>query len=141
MPCGEATAQTSCGAKLEYSNQDSGSFLELCDIIDMDGPSIEVTAVETTHLQSPDCFKEFAPGFGDGGEVNFRVNTNTENLTILYGMLRNMYDWRITHPNGDDTWEFEGFITSLNGGDIPEDDRVTSDVTIKVHQKPVFASS
>jgi hypothetical protein len=141
MPCGAANAQASCGLKLEYSNIDSGSFLEICDIIDLDGPSIEVTSVEKTHLQSPDCFKEFMAGFGDGGEVTFRINTNSVNMTILYGMLRESFDWRITHPDEQGTWEFEAFITALGGGDVPEDDRVTSEVTLKVSGKPVYASS
>jgi len=128
----------SCGAAFYYSDAPplSPNWLELGWVIDMNVDGITVTATEVSHLRSQFCAKEFLPGKLDGGTLTLNTNFVATQYVILNALLQNYKAFRIITPNIS-TMTFEGFITSL-GVAIPDDDRITVPITIKVSGRPTF---
>lgn len=124
-----------------YSNLTS-----LGQILSITGPNISITSVETTHLGSTNAAKEFIPGFADGGTISVRMNFVKGNTTTLYGYYRTMKGIMIMFNDSSDAvtttgsrWTFDGFFTEFNN-EVPADDRITADVTVKVTGKPAYTA-
>ena len=105
-----------------------------------DLPDMTRDAVEVTHTQSPNRFREFIGGLRDGGEV-------APTLALLpgdasYAALVADYksdepvNYRVVLPNPEETaWTFRGLLTSLEH-DTPLDDTNTVVPTFKVSGEP-----
>lgn len=70
-----------------------GTLTELVQVVSFQEPDIEVDEVETTHLQSPDGYKEYTEGLRDGGEIeivfNYRPGSDTDEM---------LEDWKAERP-------------------------------------------
>lgn len=95
--------------------------------------------VDVTHMESVDAFREFIPGLGDAGEASFTINyipTEATHAQLLSDFNnRTVAAWTVELPfPGTPTLSFDGFVTGypLN---IPLDDVITADVTIKISGK------
>lgn len=129
-------------AKLQWDADGAGSYTDIAEILSISGPNIEFTDVETTHLSSANAFKEYVAGFGDGGEVKITINFAKAQINTLYGLVRVTEYWKVLFPligseATNSQWAFQGHIKSL-GNEIPDDDRITCDMVVKVTGKPTF---
>lgn len=129
-----------------------GTFLyvdELCDqtlvqvgcLIDIDiATGLTTTEVADQCLSQTDPILEMTPGFIDPGTTVFTIKFDKAQLALLYTNIfcgRKIVCWEVLLPDGS-KWNFTGFIQSINPTTVPEDDRITASVTIRITDKAVF---
>ncbi|WCP71553.1 phage tail tube protein [Sphingomonas hankookensis] len=133
-------AATDIGFATLFGKVVANVFTAFAEITDMTPPGISRDSVDFTHFGSPDFFREFKPGIGDGGEVSITYN-------LVPGLLddaaigahfdsRAVETWRFVFPNGAKL-EFRGFATGHERA-TPMDDKMTGSATFKVTGKPVM---
>lgn len=130
-------ASHSYGTTLGYGSS-STSFTSLAEAIDM-GLDPSVGSTKVTNLSSPNAAHEYLPGLFEGGEAPFTINYDKTTYAALYAFARVTKWWKITLPDGGNAI-FQGHITKFPVK-VPDDDRVTDDMSIKVTGKPTFATS
>lgn len=141
MACDDAI--TSPGVTFLYDLDGTPPFTDIGDVIDISGPGVTIESKEKTTLASAARFKEFCPGFGDGGEVTFNVLMKKAKVTALKTLWFVVFYGRLQWPlqDGESTpsyWEFTCFITN-HGEEHPEDGgRCTIPVTTKISGEPDF---
>lgn len=121
----------------------SPDFEQLCNITQISGPSYTRDTLETTDLCSTDGFRTFIGGLRDAGEVTLSFNYSKEIWDKLYEDYlddeNNDYGIHIPAPN-EMGIEFNGVLTGPPL-EIPRDDLITVEVTIKVSGKPTIGST
>lgn len=117
-------------------------FTAVAQIKDVAGPKISRDTKETTHHDSTDGWKEFAPGLKDGGEVTWKVNLIKATVDNMLTELATdeASNWQVIYPYTSSTgkrnvWNFAGILTGLEAS---EDTILEADLTIKVTGKPTF---
>lgn len=131
------------GHGLDFKRGDGGSpttFSTVGEITSLTAPTLTRDAVEKTHTQSPERWREFLGGLKDGGEVTAELNFDPADATTTSFLndvnTNTLQEYQIEWPNGT-TWEFFGLITGFEPG-APLDDRMTASVTLKLSGKPTF---
>ncbi len=116
------------------------AFTAVAEVLDIDGPGMSRDAVDATHQESPNGFKEAIPGLRDAGEITFPLNFLESNASqnairddLMTGTARN---YQVVFPGGQ-IWQFKGFITGFSPK-APIEDRMTADVTVKITGKPTI---
>ena len=96
------------------------------------------TECDATVLTSVNVFKEFIPGFGDGGSLTFSMRWNKTNFNTLYtaAAARTIATGTMTFPDGS-TFACSCFCSMLDD-EIPEDNTIDTEVNFKFTGKPVF---
>ncbi len=112
------------------------SFTSLTEVYEVSLPDTEVDEVEATHYGSANNFKEFIAGLEDGGEVEVQLNYTKTQCDTLDLMRRTIKEWLITMPDVS-YWRFPGYIKKMSGA-IPDQDKVSVKVTIRVTGRPEF---
>lgn len=131
-------AVSSWGAKLKLESHvdSSGSdYVELGEILSINGPNMTKGAIECTHLNSSNRAQEFINGIRSGGAVTFSMNF----IYAEYLKLKNEYDnndylagFQILMPDSRGTIvTFDAIVTAL-GTNIPFNDRITVDCTLTI---------
>jgi hypothetical protein len=121
-----------------------GAWNQLAEVISFQFPDMESSVTNISHLFSPGRAKEFIAGFTDGGQVTLKMNYFAAAMaavisirpTTASGRAASNLKFAIVLPDAG-VFYCEGFIQKI-GGEVPEDDRVTADVTIKVSGLPLF---
>lgn len=131
-------AKIGLGTLLKRGNGDGPpeTFTTIAEVNNISGPSGSRDTVDVTHMESPNGFREFIAGLADPGEISFTVNlipSNTTHQNLLtdfnLGTVRN---WQMVLPfAGNPTLAFEGIVTGYPWN-VPLDDKVSADITIKV---------
>lgn len=102
---------------------------------------IESEEIETTTLDSPEGFKEFIPGFKDGGEVPIagiiKDETSMEKLYTLANS-QTTEKWIITYPSGS-TWKFSAFLKSFKDGEKTPDGTLGFSGALRISGAPEFS--
>lgn len=115
-----------------------GAWEDVCNITSISGPGNTKDTLETTDLCTIDGFRTFISGLKDAGEISLAMNYGQTVWQKLYadyeGVLNGNY--AIVLPDGL-TLEFEGLVTACPL-EIPMDEKVTSEVTIKISGKPTI---
>jgi predicted secreted protein len=109
-------------------------FTPLAEVRTIDGPNEEAQSLEATNLDSTGGYREYIPGFLDGGDLNFEANWTLGAYGVVKALFqaRAVRNWKITYPNDEASTEiFSGFIRSL-GKAIDFNDIIKSSVTLKV---------
>lgn len=113
------------------------SYVAIGEVFKLALPGIKVGATEVTNLNSPGAAKEFRAGLIDGGDFTASI-TWTQGVynSLLSWLRKSLMSWKITFPLVGSqvtaaTVTGAGHITELPG-EVPEDDRITNDLTIKV---------
>ena len=114
----------------------------IAEVNSIDGPNKSRNTIDVTSLDSTGGYKEFIPGFRDGGEIaldmNFTLdgyddmNADFESETIQTYSI-------VLGDTGNTTFSFSGYVTSL-GLAVPLEDKVTSKVTIKISGQVTLAT-
>ena len=133
------------GVKIGYNTDfaiwNGTTYIEVAEVTSITWPGYSRDAVEVTHLNSDDQFREYVPGLMDAGEVTFELNYVPLVSDVIIAALTaaSIGQFKITAQGGVNC-VFRGIVTSYQG-QSPVDDRMTASVTIKVTAKPTWAAS
>lgn len=117
-----------------------GSFATIGEVLSITPPALSRDAVDVTHMESTERWREFIGGLKDGGEVSVELNfdpgdaTTTSLLADLNANTAGYY--KITFPDAT-AWGFAALLTGFESSD-PLDDKMTATVTFKLTGKPGF---
>jgi len=108
------------------------SYVPIAEITDLNGPSITKDTVEVTNFDSANRFREFIVGLKDGGEISFTMNF----VKTAYDAIKTEWDKIVPSElkltlTDSTVFTFEGIVTT-SGIAVPLEDKVSSDVTIKI---------
>jgi predicted secreted protein len=123
------------GVGTKFRRWDGSSWTDLAEISSISGPSMTRDFIDVTNLDSTGGYREFIAGFRDGGTVNLTMNftRDTYDLMKLDFEDDESQNYEIVLPDADATsFEFAGLVTELPL-EIPTDDKITANVTIKVN--------
>ena len=112
----------------------SSDWQAIAEIISISGPTMTREFIDVTSLDSTGGYREFIAGFRDGGTVTLNMNFTSATYAVMKDDFedRDSQFYEIVLPDENSTsFEFEGLVTELPL-EIPTDDRVTANVTIKV---------
>lgn len=135
-------------AKIGYGNlfaiesQASPAVYEtLAEVTNITPPGRSKDAVDATHSQSPDRYREFIAGLKDGGECSIELNfvPNGGDFDKLDAAFESdeLVNCRITFTDTS-VWTFAGIMTGLEP-EAPLDDKMMATATFKISGKPTFA--
>ena len=126
------------GYNSTFGIYNGASYVNVGEIQNITPPGYARDAVESTHMTSPNRFREYIAGLMDAGEASIEYSyTPAAAEVVLTAMLAGVGSFRVTHPNGV-TLTFSAIVTAWTPG-IPMDDRMTGSATFKVTGRPVLA--
>lgn len=128
--------------KIEDDNSPQ-NMVTVGEINSVSGPSISRDAVDATHSESPEKYREFIPGLKDGGDVTCELNMvpGSAGTTLLLSQLDKDVPsaCQILLPTTPAyAWTFEAILTGFEP-DHPVEDKMTASVTLKITGKPTLA--
>jgi len=129
------------GVSLE-KDTGSGTYESLGDVININGPGMSRSTIETTHLNTAGGYQTFITGLRNPGTVTFSINFDRTAYDDLKADFENdnSQSYRIQFDDADNTQiDFDGWVTELPLT-IPTNDRVTMDVTLQINGQPTVAS-
>jgi hypothetical protein len=110
------------------------------EVTSITSPGITREAIDATHLESPDDFREFIAGLMDTDPATIAFNYNPSATDTLYAaMIAGKGDFRITYPNGVKL-DFSGIPQSWKPGD-PSTTTMAGEFTVKPSGKPTLAAA
>jgi len=120
------------------------TFTAIAEINSINGPSMSRDTIDVTSLDSTGGYREFIAGFRDGGEITLNMNFTVAGYDALKDDFESetRVDYKIVLDEGgtnETSFDFEGLVTSL-GLSVPMDDKVTTDVTIKISGQVTMTS-
>lgn len=127
------------GVLFGIENNDSPSDYDVVgEQTNITPPGISVDAIDATHMQSPNAYREFIPGLIDGGEVAIEINyvPTSAGVTTFLNHLRQVKACRILFPNGA-RFLFDALLTGFEP-EAPIDDKMMASVTFKITGQPLF---
>lgn len=125
-----ATAGKGCYL-LRWSGSD---WAEVAEVNSINGPTATRDTIETTHLRSAGNYRQFIASWKDGGEMTFQCNFTRDTYEELKADFEsdNLNDWQLVISDAAaTTFSFEALLTGLPI-DVPFDDKITVDVTLKI---------
>lgn len=115
---------------------------KIAEVNSISGPNSSRSQIDVTSLDSTGGYREFIGGFRDGGEVTLNMNFTP----ATYGLMQNDFEsdvnqtYIIVMPNAAATQiSFSAFVQSV-GFAVSADDKITSDVTLKVSGVPTITT-
>lgn len=128
--------------KAFYGNQanftDSTTWTAFAKVTGVTPPKPQADDIDTSHMESADQFKEFEPGWADGGEVELQLQFAAADNASVYGLFRQPKGFRLEFSNGS-RWSFNGYIKGF-GNEVEREGIVSTTVTFKVSGKPEFTA-
>lgn len=130
----------SFGAQMYFGPADPPT--QVGGIISISMSGFDTTQTHVTALDQAVRWKEFLNGLVDGGDVTFKINFLKTQLTTLMGYVGHAdpYYQKIYAPDGS-TLTGRANLQKFVPLDIPEDDRITADVTLKLTGIQVFTAA
>lgn len=128
------------GVTISTATASTGSWTQLAvEIQDCSGPDITVDDIELTHTESPNGYKEFTPGLGDGGNSQLTLNYAKAISTSVEALVGVTAWYKISHA---DTANFicKGYVNAW-GHARPHNDRMTQTLGIKWTGKPDYSTT
>lgn len=140
------TTNADIGYGTTFSSGDGLSpetFTELAEVTKITPPNMSRDAVEASHMQSPNAWREFIAGLKNGGDVSLELNFDPDGTaaTALMAELTlsgsaASKNRQITFTDGT-VFAFAGILTAFEP-DAPIDDRMVASVTFKVNGEPTL---
>ena len=127
------------GYPIIFSRFNGTAYIPLAEVVNVNPPQVERGDIDATHHNSPNGYKEYIPGFREGGEVPLTLNwVPSASDALLAAFNSNTVDsWRITMPSGL-TCTFDGYVKQ-HSPVTPREDKMMLDVVVKVSGRPVWA--
>lgn len=140
----EDAGEIGFGAQVGYSDTLNGTYANVSELTDVTHPSIEINDVDLTHHGLTDFFRDFTPGLGTAGEIEFKVLFAKSQQNTLYGLLRTTKYWRINFPldtgeTVNSCWKCRGYLKMIQTM-TPLDDKMEATLKVKLRGKPVWTS-
>jgi len=132
-------AKRALGTKLKIGKT---SPVAVAGLTSIGGLELSADTIDVTTLDSDGGYREFIPGFKDGGEVPLEGYLEPETgkgQKELYDLFESgeVEDFAIEFPNNIAKWEFKGVVTGFStGADL--EDPLSFSATIKVSGKPTL---
>lgn len=120
----------------------AGGWENIAEVNNISGPSKTRETIDVTTLQTTGGYRQFIGSFRDAGTVTLSMNFTRETYELMNNDFESdvVRNYEIVLPDVDNTsLEFQGLVTELPL-DIPPDDKITANVTIKVSGKPTLNS-
>ena len=129
------------GYNTDFAIYNGSSYVDVAEVTTISWPSYARDAVEVTHLNSDDQFREYVPGLMDGGEVTLEMNyiPSVSDVIIAALTASTIGQFKITAQGGANV-VFRAIVTSYQP-QSPVDDRMTASATFKITGKPTWAAS
>lgn len=126
------------------SSSDGTTENNIAQVRNISGPGVSGNDVDTTTLDSSSNYRTFVGGLLDPGEVTFSIAYDPTNATHtrLARYLNDRYtaNWKVAAGSSAGTLTaFSGHIKGMSR-EIPLDDLITCDLTIKVSGKPGYTT-
>jgi len=106
-------------------------------------PKLSRDAIDATHMDSADQYREFIAGLRQGGDLPLEMNLvpGSASEMLLLEHFADSVTWpcKMTLPNGA-TWEAAVLMTNYEP-DPPMDGKMTASATFKISGKPVFTEA
>lgn len=117
---------------------------EIGQIRNISGPGVSANDVDTTTIDSSSNYRTFACGLLDPGEVSFGVIYDPANSMhkrlAYYAGQRITKTFTVYHASSTgDTDAFTAYVKGI-GREIPLDDVITADITLKVSGVPGYTT-
>jgi predicted secreted protein len=123
----------------------SENFTTVAEITELTPPAMSRDDIDVSNNSSSDGYREFIPGWRDGGEVSAKANwlpTNTtqDYTTGLHAQFNDnvKHNYKIILPSTLITISFSGFLTAFEP-DLPLEEQAQLSFTIKISGKPTVA--
>lgn len=110
------------------------TFSTIAEINDITGPNMTRDTIDTTSLDTSGGYRTFIAGFRNAGEVQLEMNFTLDGYDDLKADFEDddPRDYQIVLPDtGNTTLSFSALVTAL-GTKIPNNDKVTASVTLKI---------
>lgn len=124
-----------------YREDPSGTWQQVSEILDVNGPAISQVIEDATHMDSADGFSEkIAVGLREAGDVTFQMHLLQDDAS-QGGLLSDLNAstsraYRLVFSSGTKRISFTGFVASI-GNAFPLRGKMVQDVVITVTGKPV----
>ena len=115
------------------------TFTNFAKLTEIGGISIEADDIETSHMDSPNQFKEFTAGWADAGEVEFTLQFEKAGAAAVWALFRQDKSFRVLFKDGSE-WTFNGYLKAF-GTEADREGIVTVPCTIKISGEPVFEAA
>ena len=135
----------SVGTKLLIAPKTGNTDVEVGALSSVSGIDASADEVEVTDMGNTDGYREYLPGFKDGGEVSLSgyMDGEDEGQARLYELMESgdVVDCKIQFPDKiGKTWSFKAGVTKFTtSADV--DDAITFEATLKVSGKPTLAAT
>jgi predicted secreted protein len=106
----------------------------VAEINSISGPNMSRDTIDVTSLDSTGGYREFIPGFRDGGEVTLSCNWTLSAWSEWLDDFQSdaIVSYTIVLSNDEETEiSFSGYCVGM-GVEVPTDDKVTNEVTLKI---------
>lgn len=139
------TGTHSYSTALSLDPAGGSSYAAVAEVIEITHDGVEVKDTDMSNLQSPTAYREFRPGMADAKTLTFKLTfTQGQYATLLSNIRTKLMSWKVTLPLVGSqvtaaTLTFAGHINKL-GKSIPEDDRITNDVGVKISGAITFTA-
>jgi hypothetical protein len=127
----------------------AAAFTEIAEVISINGVPMTRASTNISHLASDNRASEAIPGRLNADTLTAQLNLTKVQYAALYAMIddnpsssndQNRYKFLVWIPNGSGLYlVVKGFIQSFPFS-VPDDDRVTLDVTFGLSGKPTIVS-
>ncbi|WPY93157.1 phage tail tube protein [Limimaricola variabilis] len=137
----ETKADIGFGAVFGIEGATPGTYAPAAEVIAITPPSRSREAIDATHLNSPDAYREFIAGIMEGGEASLTLNfepSETDTLVDAFEAGKGKYE--IIFPNGV-KMQFSGIFTSYELGELVDNDKMTATCTIKQSGKATLVAA
>lgn len=135
----------SVGTKLLIAPKTGNTDVEVGALSSVSGIDASADEVEVTDMGNTDGYREYLPGFKDGGEVSMSGYMDGEDTgqARLYELMESgdVVDCKIQFPAKiGKAWSFKAGVTKFTtSADV--DDAITFEATLKVSGKPTLAAT
>ena len=120
---------------------DPETFTAVSEVVSITPPGYSRDAVEATHLQSTDGFKEFVEGMKETTDVELTLNwVPSATDAMITAFLASAQNYKITAPNGVSV-TVTGFFTGYTPAELTPDGKQEATATLKVTGKPTWAAA
>lgn len=118
-----------------------GTYTKVANCTAITPPGMTRDSVETTHLESPNAYREYIAGLKDGGEATITLNfTPSATDALVTAFEADSGGYQITFPNGVKL-QFDGFFTAYNPPELTPGGNMTATATIKVTGKATLVAA
>lgn len=135
----------SVGTKLLIAPKTGNADVAVGGLKSISGIDVNADEVEVTDMGNTDGYREYLPGFKDGGEVPVSGYMDGEDggQGRMYELLESgdVVDCKIQFPAKiGKTWSFKAGVTKFTTA-AEVDDAITFEATLKVSGKPTLAAT